>query len=229
MENYTKGATTEVDDPYPFADVDDALQMRVTQGSKIRNLMGFAMKRMTDKETRQIAWNGSGFAVTKTITCAEIMKRKIKGLHQNTKIRFRRIEEHWEPKTDGLETLKVNRDIPAISILLSKDPLDVTEPGYQPPGNFESFWQEKKSTDRGSRNRPKSSQSAAKVQELREQATKQKRKRSRKDGGDLQASQSQRQGQLQRSQTVDTASGGAFDLPHEQMDSSVDTDSKEAR
>nr|KAG5699016.1 hypothetical protein BaRGS_025410 [Batillaria attramentaria] len=78
MENYTKGATTEVDDPYPFADVDDALQMRVTQGSKIRNLMGFAMKRMTDKETRQIAWNGSGFAVTKTITCAEIMKRKIK-------------------------------------------------------------------------------------------------------------------------------------------------------
>ena len=77
MENFTKGEVKELDDPYPFS-VDEALQMRITQGSKIRNVMGFAMKKMAEKEVRQIAWNGSGTSVTKTITCAEIMKRKLK-------------------------------------------------------------------------------------------------------------------------------------------------------
>ena len=77
MENFTKGEVKELDDPYPFC-VDEALQMRITQGSKIRNVMGFAMKKMAEKEVRQIAWNGSGTSVTKTITCAEIMKRKLK-------------------------------------------------------------------------------------------------------------------------------------------------------
>ena len=77
MENYTKGEVKEVEDPYPFS-VDEALQMRITAGSKIRNVMGFAMKKMADKEIRQISWNGSGPSVTKTITCAEIMKRKLK-------------------------------------------------------------------------------------------------------------------------------------------------------
>ncbi|XP_076439499.1 ribonuclease P protein subunit p25-like protein [Babylonia areolata] len=141
MENYTKGEVKVVEDPYPFS-VDDALQMRITQGSKIRNVMGFAMKKMGDKQVRQITWNGSDSSVSKAITCAEIMKRKLKNLHQITKIRFKRIEEHWVPKVEGLEPLKVNRDIPAISILLSKDPLDASEPGYQAPGNFEGFWQE---------------------------------------------------------------------------------------
>ena len=79
MENFMKAKVKEVDDPYPFS-VDDTLQMRITQGSKIRNVMGFAMKKMAEKEVRQIAWNGSGPSVTKTITCAEIMKRKLKVL-----------------------------------------------------------------------------------------------------------------------------------------------------
>lgn len=148
MENYTKSEVKELEDPYPFS-IDDTFQMRISQGSRIRNVMGFAMKKMAEKDVRQIAWNGSGPNVTKTITCAEIMKRKFKSLHQITKIRFKRIEEHWLPNVDGLEPLKVKRDIPAISILLSKDPLDANESGYQPPGNFETFWQEK--TDKAGR------------------------------------------------------------------------------
>ncbi|KAL8602879.1 hypothetical protein ACOMHN_026839 [Nucella lapillus] len=142
MENYTKKEVKEIDDPYPFS-VDEALQMRITQGSKIRNVMGFAMKKMGDKEVRQIAWNGSGLSVTKTITCAEIMKRRLKNLHQITKIRYKRIEEHWVPTVEGPEPLKVNRDMPAISILLSKDPLDAAEPGYRPPGSFDALWKDK--------------------------------------------------------------------------------------
>jgi len=65
----------------------------------------------------------------------EVLKRRVKyGLHQITRTRFKRIEEYWDPKADGLERLKVNRDVPAIYILLSKDVLQTDDPGYQPPG-----------------------------------------------------------------------------------------------
>lgn len=142
MENYTKGEVKEVDEPPIFPLDETGIQMRVTGGSKIRNLMGFAMKKIKEPGIKKMSWNGSGNAVTKTVSCAEIMKRRIKGLHQITKIRYRRVEEYWEPAVEGLERLKVNKDIPAISILLSKDELDKSEPGYQAPGSFDEFWKE---------------------------------------------------------------------------------------
>ncbi|KTF94488.1 hypothetical protein cypCar_00031971 [Cyprinus carpio] len=79
------------------------LEMRVKEGSKIRNLMGFAMARMQDEARdasqtglRQVVFTGSGRAVTKTITCAEIMKRKLGGLHQMTKLQYKGLREVWE-------------------------------------------------------------------------------------------------------------------------------------
>ncbi|XP_062574435.1 ribonuclease P protein subunit p25-like protein [Saccostrea cucullata] len=140
MENYTKGETREVEMEPVFEVNENCVDMKVNAGSKIRNVMGYAMNKVKNPSVKRIVWNGSGKAITKTVTCAEIMKRKIKGLHQITKLRNRRIEEFWEPNIEGLERLKVNRDIPAISILLSKDPLDVNTPGYQAPGSFEEFW-----------------------------------------------------------------------------------------
>ncbi|KAL4217506.1 Solute carrier 2 [Mactra antiquata] len=140
MENYSKGEVKELEDPMVFTLSTNDINMRVAAGSKIRNLMGFAMNKIKEPGTRKICWSGSGKAITKTVTCVEIMKRRNKGLHQITKIRSKRIEEYWEPKLEGLERLKVNRDIPAISILLSKDPLNQDEPGYQAPGSFDEFW-----------------------------------------------------------------------------------------
>ncbi|KAK3103243.1 hypothetical protein FSP39_017770 [Pinctada imbricata] len=78
MEHYTKGETIEVEVPPVFPPDGATVEMRVNAGSKIRNLMGFAIKKMKENDTRKIVWNGSGKAITKTVSCAEIMKRKIK-------------------------------------------------------------------------------------------------------------------------------------------------------
>lgn len=122
MEHYTKGEVSpleEIEEPC-FKLHEHAVHMTVNYGSKIRNLMGFALKKMQEPTTKQIVWTGSGSAIPKAISCAEILKRKIKGLYQINKIRYKR--------------LIVNRDIPTISILLSKEKLDPEEPGYQAPG-----------------------------------------------------------------------------------------------
>ncbi|XP_062405408.1 protein enabled homolog [Sardina pilchardus] len=198
---FKKVCRTEEASPCPFPGLAaGVLHMRVKEGSKIRNLMGFAMARMqgptgtgtgTGTETaarfcggtgsstcagsavsaggsaglRQVVFSGSGRAVTKTITCAEIMKRKLGGLHQLTKLCYKGVREVWESQEPtaaaapagtaggtgtgtgtGVGTsseMTVHRTVPSISILLSKDPLDPREPGYQPPETLSALWGER--------------------------------------------------------------------------------------
>lgn len=140
MENYEKGEVKELEDHVNMQCVlENAVRMNVNAGSKIHNLMRFAEKKMNEPDTRQLTWNGCGQSISKAISCAEIMKRQFTMLHQVTEIRFKRIEEYWEPKTDGMDRLKVNRDIPVVTILLSKDPVDTAIPGYQAPESAGTF------------------------------------------------------------------------------------------
>ncbi|XP_051484389.1 ribonuclease P protein subunit p25 [Apus apus] len=138
MENFRKVRTSEEETPLPFPDLPpDVVEMKVKEGSKIRNLMNFAMAQMELKGRRQIVFSGCGRAVTKTITCVEIMKRKLGGLHQVTKVRYKTLLEVWEnqdPLPGGpAQNLTVHKNVPSICILLSRDPLDPNQTGYQPP------------------------------------------------------------------------------------------------
>lgn len=162
QEGFKKVCRTEEDSPCPFPGLaSGVLEMRVKEGSKIRNLMGFAMARMQGSEGgnaagvsggghRQVVFTGSGRAVTKTITCAEIMKRKVGSLHQLTKLRYKVVKEVWESTEGGASEMTVHRTVPSISILLSKDPLDPQEPGYQPPETLSALWEEKEGVESAS-------------------------------------------------------------------------------
>ncbi|NXJ72967.1 RPP25 protein, partial [Rostratula benghalensis] len=138
MENFRKVRTLEEESPLPFPDLPpEVVEMKVKEGSKIRNLMNFAMAQMELKGRRQIVFSGCGRAITKTITCVEIMKRKLGGLHQVTKVRYKTLLEVWEnqdPLPGGLaQNLTVRKNVPSICILLSRDPLDPNQAGYQSP------------------------------------------------------------------------------------------------
>ncbi|XP_065809077.1 uncharacterized protein [Labrus bergylta] len=161
QEGFKKVCRTEEDSPCPFPGLaSGVLEMRVKEGSKIRNLMGFAMARMQGEKgvsgggmsgdgLRQVVFTGSGRAVTKTITCAEIMKRKVGSLHQLTKLRYKVVKEVWESSEGGTSEMTVHRTVPSISILLSKDPLDPQEPGYQPPETLSALWEEREGVETG--------------------------------------------------------------------------------
>merc|ERR1711933_233352 len=75
----------------------------------------------------------TGNALTKAVTLAEVCKRRFKGLHQITKIGSQEIVDEYEPKEEGLDKVTQTRDIPFIEITLSKDTLDTSDKGYQPP------------------------------------------------------------------------------------------------
>ena len=64
---------------------------------------------------------------------AEIVKRRILGLHQDTKIGSVDITDTWEPLEEGLNRLETTRHVSVITITLSTEPLDSTSIGYQAP------------------------------------------------------------------------------------------------
>ncbi|XP_029431101.1 ribonuclease P protein subunit p25 [Rhinatrema bivittatum] len=137
MENFRKVQTCEEEEggaPPPFPGLPAGVaEMKVKEGSKIRNLLAFAAARMEAGGARQIVFSGCGRAVTKTVTCVEILKRRLGGgLHQVTEVRYRRLREVWQ-REGRAERLTVPRSVPAICILLSKDPLEPGQPGYQAP------------------------------------------------------------------------------------------------
>ncbi|XP_053320596.1 ribonuclease P protein subunit p25 [Spea bombifrons] len=140
MENLRRIQTTDEEDGkhVPFKDLTpDVVYMKVKEGSKIRNLIGYAMAHMGSKSSGQIVFSAYGRAVTKAITCVEILKRQVGGLHQVTKLQYKFLQEVWEQKGPNVKNpapcLTVHKSYPSISILLSKVPLDPQEDGYQPP------------------------------------------------------------------------------------------------
>ncbi|XP_069018436.1 ribonuclease P protein subunit p25a [Embiotoca jacksoni] len=142
QSNFRRISRTEDRSPCPIPGLAaDILHMRVKEGSKIRNLLRFATARMqgdggdgNGTSLRQVVFTGSGRGVTKTITCVEILKRKVGGLHQVSKLYYKTVNEVWETQ-QGAPGITMERTVPAICILLSKDPLDPQESGYQPPQN----------------------------------------------------------------------------------------------
>ncbi|XP_029958723.1 ribonuclease P protein subunit p25-like protein [Salarias fasciatus] len=153
MENYSKARTVESACECPFSGIPaDTPQILVKDGSKIRNLLRFALSRMEAKPrppeeegeeaSRQLVFTASGKGVAKAITCVEMVKRRVKGLHQLTRLAYRTVVEVWEPLEPdaGLDSLTVNRNLPAIWILLTTAPLDPEQPGYQPAGRYDTLW-----------------------------------------------------------------------------------------
>ncbi|KAK9501432.1 hypothetical protein O3M35_012155 [Rhynocoris fuscipes] len=114
----------------------------------MRNLLELALDEY--RNGKDIVWTGSGAALGKTISCAEVMKKKFCPIYQFNKICYRRCEEHWDPKIEGLDPLVVNRDVPLIHILLSHLPINKGLPGFQMVGEEESG---KNKTRRNDKNR----------------------------------------------------------------------------
>ncbi|XP_068616435.1 ribonuclease P protein subunit p25-like protein [Brachionichthys hirsutus] len=170
MENYTKARTVERPSVCPFSGLaPDTPEVRVKDGSKIRNLLRYALSRMgagpqAEEEARppgrggaaeegqqegrgrrpcrQIVFTATGKGASKAITCAEVLKRRVPGLQQLTRLLAGAVDEFWEPREPGagLDGLTVSRNRPAIWILLSRDPLDASQPGFQPPGRHDTLW-----------------------------------------------------------------------------------------
>merc|ERR1712060_512259 len=84
-------------------------------------------------EKQQVVIKATGNALTKAVTLAEVIKRRFKDLHQITSLGRTEIVDEYEPLEEGLDKVTDIRSVSIIEIKLSKELLDTTDKGYQPP------------------------------------------------------------------------------------------------
>lgn len=111
-------------------------EIRVTAQRGQRNYISYAIAVLNGEEGKEkqdtIKISGMGAAIFNAVNIAEIVKRRVKGLHQTTVIDSETVKDSYE----GIETkekLDVERKVATILITLSTKPLDTKAVGYQAP------------------------------------------------------------------------------------------------
>jgi len=127
MEKYKK-----VEKPKQDVEIKEN-EIRITTQGKMRNYISYATGLFREKNATEIVLKAMGRAINKTVTIAEIIKRRIANLHQITQIESTDIKDVWEPLEYGLDKIETTRHVSSITITLSTNVLDITSPGYQPP------------------------------------------------------------------------------------------------
>ncbi|XP_021898611.1 uncharacterized protein LOC110815236 isoform X2 [Carica papaya] len=121
-----------VEKPRPETPINEN-EIRITTQGRMRNYITYATTLLQEKGSNEIALKAMGRAINKTVMIAELIKRRIAGLHQNTSIGSTDITDMWEPLEEGLLPLETTRHVSVITITLSKKELDTSSTGYQPP------------------------------------------------------------------------------------------------
>jgi len=75
----------------------------------------------------------TGNAIVKAIILTELVKRRIGDLHQINKIHSLEIVDVYQPKVQGMDPIEQKRRVTAMDTILSKEPLDTEDVGYQQP------------------------------------------------------------------------------------------------
>ncbi|KAM0886396.1 hypothetical protein ACQ4PT_029721 [Festuca glaucescens] len=108
-------------------------EIRITALGRMRNYIGYGMSLLEENGHDEITIKAMGRAISKTVKVAELIKRRIAGLHQNTSTESIDITDTWEPLEEGLLPLETTRHVSMITLTLSKKALDTSSTGYQPP------------------------------------------------------------------------------------------------
>ncbi|XP_022159844.1 ribonuclease P protein subunit p25-like protein [Momordica charantia] len=127
MDRYQK-----VEKPKPESPINEN-EIRITSQGAIRNYITYASTLLQEKRVREIVLKAMGQAISKAVAIAEILKKRISRLHQETAISSVSITDVWEPIEEGLVPVEMTRHVSMISITLSNRELNKNSPGYQAP------------------------------------------------------------------------------------------------
>ncbi|KAE8650844.1 RNA-binding protein FUS isoform X1 [Cucumis sativus] len=127
MDRYQK-----VEKPKPESPINEN-EIRITSQGAIRNYITYASTLLQEKCVREIVLKAMGQAISKAVAIAEILKKRISRLHQETAISSVSITDVWEPIEEGLVPVEMTRHVSMISITLSNRELNKNSPGYQAP------------------------------------------------------------------------------------------------
>ncbi|KAK2977739.1 hypothetical protein RJ640_026982 [Escallonia rubra] len=108
-------------------------EIRITSQGLVRSYITYAITLLQERPGREIVLKAMGQAISKTVAIAEIIKRRVPVLHQDTAISSVSLTDTYEPLEEGLFLVETTRHVSMISICLSTKELKKNSPGYQAP------------------------------------------------------------------------------------------------
>ena len=86
---------------------------------------------------------------------AEVVRRKVEGLHQIVHVTERQVVDVYEPKEEGLLTVREERFLTILEVTLTREPTaeQRKHPGYHAPLSIKSDFLTKESWERGEKER----------------------------------------------------------------------------
>ncbi|ODM87525.1 Ribonuclease P protein subunit p25-like protein [Orchesella cincta] len=134
MDHYASEPLIEqCSDPFPFDIENDPSYFQIkieNKSASVRTLANRGLKNFGSG--KKIVFIAQGRATTKAVSCVEIMKTYYKKpVHQITRISQIKTVETWYPLVEGLDPIRITRSVPVINILISQEPLNADEEGYQ--------------------------------------------------------------------------------------------------
>ncbi|KAK4731807.1 hypothetical protein R3W88_024795 [Solanum pinnatisectum] len=133
MDRYQK-----VVKPKPESPINE-YEIRITSQGLVRNYINYANTLLQERHGKEIVLKAMGQAISKAVAIAEIIKRRMPILHQDTAISSVSITDVWEPIEEGLLLVEQTRHVSVISITLSTQKLNKNSAGYQAPSEVEQM------------------------------------------------------------------------------------------
>ena len=91
----------------------------------------------------------------KALWVAEVVRRKVEGLHMIVNVSEKKIVDVWEPREEGLVTVHQERFLTILEVTLTKTPTpeEKKHPGYHAPLDIKADFLTKESWERGEKER----------------------------------------------------------------------------
>jgi len=114
-----------------------ANEIRMTGTNFVGKYITYAATKLLDKEQKidSVTLKATGVAAKGACLVAEILKHRIKNLHQLNEIKTITVVDEYEPLEEGLDHVKIERTLAVLEIHLSRKDgvLNTNAPGYQKP------------------------------------------------------------------------------------------------
>jgi len=85
--------------------------IRVNRNIQARVFIDQVLEEFNTNNKDSVTLSSLGEAITKSVTIAEIVKHRVKGLHQVNEISTIVIDDEYEPIEEGLDRMKVSRKL----------------------------------------------------------------------------------------------------------------------
>lgn len=108
-------------------------EIYVTNEGRPNKFFAYGAEYLLKNPDKNIRIKATGKAISKAFLAAELIRHRVKGLHQQTHVDTTDSITRYEPLEEGLDVVSIAKKLSVVEITLSFQALDVNHYGYQEP------------------------------------------------------------------------------------------------